>query len=118
VRIRNETGSQLSDARIPSLLKRGEGALTTPSTDDGSRNPTILVVEDDRELRDCMDLLLRDHGYEVLVAEDAAEALAQLRQNPHVRAIVLDIEMPVMNGATFRGEQLADPKLAVTRSCC
>jgi two-component system, chemotaxis family, chemotaxis protein CheY len=74
--------------------------------------PTILVVEDDHDIRDAVTDLLRSHDYEVLQAEHGEEALRLLERNPHVRAIVLDVVMPVMNGATFRGEQLAKPELA------
>jgi CheY-like chemotaxis protein len=73
---------------------------------------TIMVVEDDGDVRDALAELLQTHGYEVLLSEHGADALAQLRAQPHVSAIVLDVTMPVMNGATFRGEQLADPAIA------
>ena len=73
---------------------------------------TIMVVEDDGEVRDALAELLEENGYTVLVSENGADALTQLRKHPHVRAIVLDVTMPVMNGATFRGEQLNDPDIA------
>jgi len=72
----------------------------------------ILVVEDDPDIRDAVSELLQDAGYEVLLSDNGADALSQLREQPDVRAIVLDLMMPVMNGATFRGEQLADPTIA------
>jgi CheY-like chemotaxis protein len=74
--------------------------------------PLILVVEDDSDLRTALDDLLRDEGYDVLTASHGEEGLSLLREHPHVRAIVLDVAMPVMNGATFRGEQLADERIA------
>ncbi|MEY4513744.1 MAG: chemotaxis protein CheY [Pseudomonadota bacterium] len=70
-----------------------------------------MVVDDDRDVREAISGLLRDHDFDVLSAENGQDALVQLRARPQVRAIVLDVMMPVMNGATFRGEQLADPLL-------
>ena len=72
----------------------------------------ILVVEDDDDLREELRELLVGRGFEVILAENGEAGLAALRANANIRAIVLDVAMPVMNGATFRGEQLADPAVA------
>lgn len=69
--------------------------------------PTILVVDDDADLRDLMTLLLEDAGYRVLTARDGREALDQVsREVPAV--VLLDMKMPVMDGwqfaSTFRRE--------------
>lgn len=72
----------------------------------------IMVVEDDADIRDGLSALLSDHGFSVLTAENGEIALGLLRDNTDVRAILLDVSMPVMNGATFRGQQLADPTIA------
>ena len=74
--------------------------------------PTILVVDDDDDLRGSLCDLLVEHGFEALPARHGEEALELLRARRDVRAIVLDITMPVMNGATFRGTQLADESMA------
>ncbi len=74
--------------------------------------PIIMVVEDDGEVREALCDLLQSHGFAVRAAENGEQALSELRAHPEVRAIVLDVVMPVMNGATFRGEQLADPTIA------
>lgn len=74
--------------------------------------PKVLIVEDDSELRDEISDLLETEGFETIVAHNGQEALSRLRDHHDVRAIVLDLVMPVMNGATFRGEQLADPRIA------
>lgn len=75
-------------------------------------NATVLIVDDDVEFRESVASWLSTHGFDVVVAENGRDALARLRDNPEVVAIVLDVEMPVMNGATFRGEQLSDPTIA------
>jgi CheY-like chemotaxis protein len=73
----------------------------------------ILVVDDDLDLRETLMSVLEDAGYDVIGAENGVEALAVLRgAGPAPCLIFLDLMMPVMDGATFRGEQLADPMLA------
>lgn len=59
--------------------------------------PTVLVVEDDRALRDLMELMLTRRGFNVLTASDGMEALELIRTaSPQV--ILLDILLPQMNG--------------------
>lgn len=73
---------------------------------------TILVVEDDYDLRDVVCDVLRDLGYVVLCAGDGREALAVLQARQRVDLILLDLMMPGMNGYQFRDRQLADAALA------
>ncbi|MDB4986644.1 MAG: chemotaxis protein CheY [Myxococcaceae bacterium] len=77
-----------------------------------NKRSSILVVEDDADLQEAMAELLQEHGFAVLVASNGREGLAKLREHSGVRAILLDVEMPVMCGATFRGEQQEDPAIA------
>ena len=56
-------------------------------------------------------LLLELEGVEVAGAGDGQEALACARSSPDVCLILLDVNMPRMDGVTFRREQLADPHL-------
>jgi CheY-like chemotaxis protein len=76
------------------------------------KKPLILVVDDDADVREAVCDLLCSEGYGVLAAQDGAQALTLLREHQQVGAILLDVTMPVMNGATFRGEQLADARIA------
>jgi CheY-like chemotaxis protein len=76
------------------------------------RDPQVLVVEDDEEIREVLLELLEDHGYAALGAtngRDALDKLSVLRALP--RLIVLDLMMPVMDGKAFREEQLRTPAL-------
>ena len=57
----------------------------------------ILVVDDDRAVRDALQRALQLHGYEVLVAADGMAAL-QLVRNHHPAAVVLDVMMPGVDG--------------------
>ncbi|KYG90078.1 response regulator transcription factor [Metasolibacillus sp. FSL H7-0170] len=64
---------------------------------------TILVVDDDQDIRDGIEIYLKNDGYQVLKAGDGVEALEMLSQH-EVHLIVLDIMMPNMDGitATFK----------------
>jgi len=73
----------------------------------------LLVVEDDRDIRESVIEVLEDEGYVVSSASDGQQALALLRggaTRPHL--ILLDLMMPVMNGFQFREEQRRDAALA------
>lgn len=73
----------------------------------------MLVVEDDRDIREILIETLAAEGYEAIGADNGSEALAQLRSGaPLPGVIVLDMMMPVMDGRAFRAAQLAEPALA------
>ncbi len=60
----------------------------------------ILVVEDNPNARKLMEAVLKQNGYEPLLAADGVEALEVL-DNKHVDLIVLDVMMPRMDGYEF-----------------
>jgi CheY-like chemotaxis protein len=66
---------------------------------------TIMIVDDERDVRDSLVEILEDAGYVALSAVHGADALAQLNRMPPPDAIVLDLFMPEMNGWRF-AEQL------------
>jgi two-component system response regulator MprA len=66
----------------------------------------VLVVDDDRTIRETLSEVLEDEGYRVQVAQDGAEALG-LMESTAPRLIVLDLWMPVMDGWTFAREARA-----------
>lgn len=73
----------------------------------------VLVVEDDAEIRESLVEVLSDSGYEVYGAADGQAALEKLGQLPSPPCLILlDLMMPVMDGRTFRREQLARPELS------
>ena len=57
----------------------------------------ILVVDDERDVRDSVKCVLDLAGYEVLTAENVTEALEQLQRTP-MDLVITDIIMPKMNG--------------------
>ncbi|MDF2692461.1 MAG: diguanylate cyclase/phosphodiesterase, partial [Labilithrix sp.] len=65
----------------------------------------ILVVDDDVDNRELVSTLLREKGYDVVTANDGAEALRCLHDVPLPSLIVLDLQMPVMDGWAFLAER-------------
>ncbi len=61
---------------------------------------TVLIVEDDKNLRKLMDIKLSAEGYSTLLAEDGKVALELLYAN-HVDIALVDAMMPIMNGYEF-----------------
>lgn len=60
---------------------------------------TILVVEDEEAILDCVTDALEDQGYTVHVSTDAEGGLAILRDNPGIDLLFTDIRLPgEMNG--------------------
>ena len=58
----------------------------------------ILVVDDERAVRESLRRALELEGYEIELAEDGAEALARLEADPEPDAMVLDVLMPRVDG--------------------
>lgn len=74
---------------------------------------TILVVDDDRTIQLSFIDALEDEGYSVRAVNNGEEALSYLlAQGSKVDLILLDVMMPVMDGFTFRQEQLKHSQLA------
>jgi len=71
---------------------------------------TILIIDDESSLRLLMKRFLDIAGYNVLEAKDGKEGLA-LAKTKHPDLILLDIQMPNMNGYQVDQELAADPRL-------
>jgi len=61
---------------------------------------SVLIVEDDDDLRSALEMLLDDDGFEVASAEHGGVAL-RLLESIEPDVILLDLNMPVMDGETF-----------------
>jgi CheY-like chemotaxis protein len=73
---------------------------------------TILVVEDDPEVRAAVVDILGAEGYRVVEAINGLEALRLLRGGLRPSLILLDLAMPIMDGTTFLQERARDSRLA------
>lgn len=79
------------------MTSRSEGMAEGHASPSGCR---VLIVDDDPTVRAVLQATLHDHGYETVEAPDGAEALLCL-QRERFNVIILDLDMPVMNGRAF-----------------
>jgi CheY-like chemotaxis protein len=78
-----------------------ERPARTPERRTGtlSGTATILVVEDERSVRELTARILRSAGYTVILVADGGEALAQCeRSGGRVQLVLTDVVMPTMSG--------------------
>jgi CheY-like chemotaxis protein len=85
---------------LPRSTASVEEATPEPSDDSGrSKGETILVVEDDVDVRSMTVSLLRSIGYDVLEADGPQRALRLAQENPHIALLLTDVVLPGgMNG--------------------
>jgi CheY-like chemotaxis protein len=74
----------------------------------------ILVVDDDVDTREMFRQTLELDGYRVALAANGHEALERLRCGLSPALVLLDIMMPVMNGAEMLTELRRDPRFTRT----
>jgi CheY-like chemotaxis protein len=72
----------------------------------------ILVVEDDTSIRELLVELLESEGYAVASAINGLEGIKYLQSQQIPDLILIDLMMPVMDGYSFRSEQLKNSKWA------
>jgi len=61
----------------------------------------VLVVDDSSTMRSVVSSFLSSHGFDVTVASDGREGLIRLREDPAIRLVVSDVNMPNMDGLTM-----------------
>ena len=81
------------------FLPQAAGGRPVPRSNDasprmGRQNATILLVEDDTQVRDYVEWILSAEGYSVLSASDGREALEILEQHTEIRLMCTDVVMP------------------------
>jgi|tagenome__1003787_1003787.scaffolds.fasta_scaffold20441120_2 CheY-like chemotaxis protein len=79
---------------------------------DVSTRLSVLVVEDDKDVRDSTAQLLAEAGYDVRQARSGPEALAQLQSGYRPAVILADYRMAGMNGAELLNEVRGNMALA------
>ena len=74
---------------------------------------SVLIVDDDVDIREVLAETLVDRGFDVATAANGLEALEVLRgPSPPPSVILLDLMMPIMDGYSFLAQRRADPALA------
>lgn len=59
---------------------------------------TILIVDDDPWIRSLLALQCKKAGHSAVFASDGVRGLATLQDNPQIDLVILDMQMPNMNG--------------------
>ena len=77
-----------------------------------SLSRTVLIVEDEKDIRDTLQQVLELEGYVAHAASNGREAIAMLKEGRAPGLILLDLMRPVMNGWEFLEHHHADPVLS------
>jgi CheY-like chemotaxis protein len=72
----------------------------------------ILLIDDNEDLLDVLATLLGARGFTTIVARNGLEALELLENSPPPAVILLDLNMPVMDGREFLARKVEIPKIA------
>ena len=72
---------------------------------------TVLIVEDDADIREAVTELLRAQGVRVLATDEGQKAL-EMMETWRPAVVLLDLTLAGMNGHEFRRRQQATPQLA------
>src|SRR5262249_19185963 len=80
-----------------------------------SSKPTLLIIDDEADVRDVLDFVLQQQGFRVLSAANGSQGLELLRAHPDVHLVLLDVLMPGQDGpATLDALREVNPRLR----CC
>jgi len=85
--------------------------VNEPAHAPDRRHGKILVVDDERSMRELLMIVLRREGHQVLLAENGQAAVAQLEREP-IDVLISDIKMPGMSGVdVLREAKRIDPDI-------
>jgi two-component system chemotaxis response regulator CheY len=86
--------------------------LVSPFNLDGSvQMKTVLLVDDSRAVRIAASNIIEPLGFQILEAGDGQVALDVLRDNPQIDIVLLDWNMPIMDGYQFLTTLRADKEI-------
>ena len=104
VKIYSEVGAGTTvKLYLPRVIASEDALISTPSVEIKGGEETVLVVEDDQEVREVAVSMLTDLGYRVFKAKDAASALVVIDSGVPIDLIFTDVMMP----GTLRSPELA-----------
>jgi CheY-like chemotaxis protein len=81
-------------------------------SDTADHRCSVLIVDDDADVRELLRIALETEGYTVGCVADGRDALNYLRSHADTCLILLDLMLPVMDGRHFRTVQIQDRSLA------
>ncbi len=109
LKLKREIEAEFQRAGLPTLAEiRRKVEKRLPQRLPGRRGTRILVVDDEDDEAETLVRLLGARGYKVRRAADGLEAIDEIRRHPP-DLIVLDYEMPEMDGLSLIAELKKDP---------
>jgi len=86
-------------------------ATPTAAETEAAAPTRVLVVDDERSMRELLTIVLKRDGHEVLVADDGARAIEMLKKQ-RVDILITDIRMPQLSGVdVLREAKQIDPEI-------
>jgi CheY-like chemotaxis protein len=110
--VRRSPTLELFGFRTGTTLALRSGVIVPDATPADRHRCSVLVVDDDADIRELLRVSLSSNGYDVAAVADGREALQYLRSHVDTCMILLDLLLPAMDGAMFRAAQLRDRSLA------
>jgi PAS domain S-box-containing protein len=99
---------------VEAARRAGNGSALRPSMTARPTLPTVLLVDDDDQVRTTSKCLLEDLNYEVLAVASGSEALDALRRNDNIDVLFTDVVMPGMDGGELAEQaRLLRPELKI-----
>jgi len=83
---------------LPASGSSAEAANLDDDTFDWRGEGTVLLVDDEKRIRDITREMLREFGFTTITAADGRDAIEKFRENPDVVFVILDLTMPHMDG--------------------
>lgn len=84
---------------LPAVAEAVSVARPVPPRRSYSGSETVLIVEDDEDVREIAMTSLKLHGYRVICASSGAEAIAAAHEHERIDLLLTDVVMPKMNGS-------------------
>jgi CheY-like chemotaxis protein len=88
------------DARTDTLVEAVRACLDEMPAATGNADIQILIVDDEKEIRDILNEVLKKRGYRILKTGDGEVALQMIEKNPGIALVLLDIRLPGCGGMT------------------
>ena len=102
-------GKTVTMSDTPETTDPSTDGAATASDQSAAPKATLLMVDDDKSIRMLLSHILSKAGYHLEQAENGKEAVKLLESSP-IDLILLDIEMPIMDGMRTLGALRGDPK--------
>lgn len=100
-------------AVTPPPEKSPDAMLTSTRLSGFHEQPTILAVDDDRAAQIFLEHVLKEQGYQVLLASSGEDALKALQaSSQHISAVVMDLHMPGLDGFEVIAQMKQHPEMA------